>query len=172
MLSEPLKKINVVCPICKTQNIINLPSKIINNASRLTAISVPKGKICRHQFQLFIDKNFSIRGYQKVDYEVNKDNSAKLKTNFVSSLELYSSSKNENTKIEIPHAKLKKMDYKTRNLSDLERIYNEFWDVIDDDNLTFHELILKDKRRKAAMIIENLQKYDVEFEETLQNITN
>ena len=50
MLSETFKKIHVICPECKTRDIIDLPSRIISNASRLTAISIPKGKICDHHF--------------------------------------------------------------------------------------------------------------------------
>jgi len=33
----------------------------------------------------------------------------------------------------------------------LKKIYNEFWEFIDDDNLEFKELILKDNRRKEAL---------------------
>ncbi|MFX0073522.1 MAG: hypothetical protein ACFFAO_20795, partial [Candidatus Hermodarchaeota archaeon] len=34
--------------------------------------SVPKGLICNHNFQAFIDKNFIVRGYQKIDFELSK----------------------------------------------------------------------------------------------------
>jgi hypothetical protein len=35
--------------------------------------------ICEHHFQLFIDKNFAIRGYQKVDFQANDAKSQKSK---------------------------------------------------------------------------------------------
>ncbi|MEJ2277681.1 MAG: hypothetical protein P8Y70_08025 [Candidatus Lokiarchaeota archaeon] len=33
---------------------------------------LPSGLVCEHSFQTFVDKNFLIRGYQKVDFELSK----------------------------------------------------------------------------------------------------
>ncbi|MFX1313020.1 MAG: hypothetical protein ACFFHD_10445, partial [Promethearchaeota archaeon] len=72
-------KIQVICPICKTADIIGIPEKHVKNNNRLITVSIQKGLICPHHFQVFLDKNFQIRGYQKVDLELNKENSIQLR---------------------------------------------------------------------------------------------
>ena len=59
----------VVCPTCKAKKELKIPIKIINQAKQLTTVSIPAGAVCEHSFQSFIDKNFIVRGYQKVDFE-------------------------------------------------------------------------------------------------------
>ena len=66
---ETYQGITVICPNCKTKKEINIPSKIINQAQQLTTISIPSGAVCEHGFQAFVDKNFKVRGYQRVDFE-------------------------------------------------------------------------------------------------------
>ncbi|MFX1599147.1 MAG: hypothetical protein ACFFB6_00970 [Promethearchaeota archaeon] len=66
---ETYQDILVICPTCKIKKELNIPSKIINQAQHLTTISIPSGVICEHSFQAFVDKNFIVRGYQKVDFE-------------------------------------------------------------------------------------------------------
>jgi hypothetical protein len=58
-----------VCPTCKSKKELKIPSKIINQAKQLTTVSIPSGAVCKHGFQSFVDKNFVVRGYQKVDFE-------------------------------------------------------------------------------------------------------
>jgi hypothetical protein len=69
---ELYKEILIKCPICETKNKLKMPYKIINQSKQLTTISIPSGLICNHSFQAFIDKNFKIRGYQKIDFEFSK----------------------------------------------------------------------------------------------------
>lgn len=69
---EDLASIHVVCPSCKSQKNLNIPTKIINQAKQLTTVSIPSGAVCEHGFQAFVDKNFAVRGYQKVDFEFYK----------------------------------------------------------------------------------------------------
>ncbi|KKM27532.1 hypothetical protein LCGC14_1573810, partial [marine sediment metagenome] len=69
---EELASIHVVCPSCKSKKDLNIPTKIINQAKQLTTVSIPSGAVCEHGFQAFVDKNFSVRGYQKVDFEFYK----------------------------------------------------------------------------------------------------
>ncbi len=76
-LPKIVQSIKISCPICNSTKEIDLPLEIINESKHLTTISISKGKICDHHFQLFIDKNFVIRGYQKVDFEVNNVNTQK-----------------------------------------------------------------------------------------------
>ena len=55
-------KIQIVCPICKTRDLIGVPKRELNKSSHLTTISIQKGLICSHHFQVFVDKNLQIRG--------------------------------------------------------------------------------------------------------------
>jgi len=69
---EDYANIHVVCPTCKATKDLKIPSKIINQAKQLTTVSIPSGTVCEHGFQSFVDKNFAVRGYQKVDFEFYK----------------------------------------------------------------------------------------------------
>ena len=69
---EPMKPVNLVCPICKGKKTIKVPESVIKESKQLTTISIPKGLVCDHHFQAFIDKKFIPRGYQKVDFTINK----------------------------------------------------------------------------------------------------
>ncbi|MFO8017051.1 MAG: hypothetical protein R6U96_00305 [Promethearchaeia archaeon] len=61
--------VSVVCPKCNRDFTVKIPKNIINEAKQLTTVSIPRNLGCEHHFQIFIDKNFTVRGYQKVDYE-------------------------------------------------------------------------------------------------------
>jgi len=67
-LDEQIREISIICPDCKNSNKITIPVKVINQSKQLTTVSIPSGLVCEHGFQAFVDKNFKIRGYQKVDY--------------------------------------------------------------------------------------------------------
>ncbi len=69
--NDTLENVRIECPICLCKKILNIPVQIINHSKQLTTISVPAGFVCIHSFQAFIDKNFVIRGYQKVDFELS-----------------------------------------------------------------------------------------------------
>ncbi|MFX0188458.1 MAG: hypothetical protein ACFE8A_12070 [Candidatus Hodarchaeota archaeon] len=71
-LDEQIREISIICPECKNSNKITIPVKIINQSKQLTTVSVPSGLVCEHGFQAFVDKNFKIRGYQKVDYTLSQ----------------------------------------------------------------------------------------------------
>ncbi|MFX1279236.1 MAG: hypothetical protein ACFFA3_07450 [Promethearchaeota archaeon] len=66
---ELFENIRVVCPTCNKSKELKIPSKIINQSKQLTTVSIPSGAVCEHSFQSFVDKNFKVRGYQKVDFE-------------------------------------------------------------------------------------------------------
>ena len=65
-------KVKITCPVCKIQKELKFPKSVIKEARQLTTISLPKGLLCDHHFQAFIDKNFRDRGYQKVDVDLNE----------------------------------------------------------------------------------------------------
>ena len=59
------------CPICHTKKKLGIPQQIFNNNKGLIAISIPKGLVCDHTFQSYIDRHFNVRDYLKIDYEVS-----------------------------------------------------------------------------------------------------
>ncbi len=67
-----MKDIVVQCPICKGKKNLEIPSQIINQSNQLSTVSIPSGLVCNHTFQAFVDKNFRVRGYQKVDFELSR----------------------------------------------------------------------------------------------------
>jgi hypothetical protein len=66
---ELLQDIRVICPTCEASKALKIPTQIINQSKQLTTVSIPSGAVCKHSFQSFVDKNFKVRGYQKVDFE-------------------------------------------------------------------------------------------------------
>ena len=158
--------IEVICPVCKSKKVIQIPKSVVNQASQLTTISVPQDKVCQHHFQLFIDKNFSIRGYQKVDFQLNPGDEKKekrlkpsYKEHFVNSLDLYqsiNSEKNTSKNIsEKPKFRQKVSNFEDnfnkKNNMTLQQIYEEFWEFIDDNNEIFSKFINNDKKRRTLL---------------------
>jgi len=115
------KNVSISCPICQAKKIIKIPISIIDQSKQLTTISIPRGKVCKHHFQTFVDKNFRIRGFQKVDYEVKKQDP-----------------KNE------------KSETLGKTMS-LKEIYEEFWEYISDKNEVFRKFIANDTRREKNL---------------------
>ena len=69
--SEEKKKIHVVCPICNSDDYIFIPAMAISGAGKgLTSIFCPVDTICEHSFQIFVDNNGIVRGYETSDYEL------------------------------------------------------------------------------------------------------
>jgi len=166
------KKIQIICPICKTRDLIGVPERELNSSSHLTTISIHKGLICPHHFQVFVDKNLQIRGYQKVDFELNNENSKKLR-NGIKAFKQSEQECKEAFKNLIPDDKsLKhlsatygksrenkrlKQDIVVKNEKlSLKDIYEEFWELIDENNEGFREFIIYDKRRKNSSTNSNL----------------
>ena len=160
---EYVKKVQIVCPICKVKEIITLPSRIIRNTTHLTTVSIPKGKVCKHHFQIFVDKAFNIRGYQKVDFELpaSKKAAQKNKRIFTNGFDLYKSH-NENQS---------NLNYSMNDREvKLRKIYDAFWEVIDDENEEFKKFILKDIRRMNKLqLIEKVKDDTTKFVEIISN---
>ncbi len=68
--NESSHEIRVVCPVCSTSKMLKVPIKVIKQSKQLTTISIPSKLCCDHSFQSFVDKNYKVRGYQKVDFEI------------------------------------------------------------------------------------------------------
>ncbi|NVM16486.1 MAG: hypothetical protein HWN80_02140 [Candidatus Lokiarchaeota archaeon] len=152
-------KVKITCPVCKVKKELKFPKSVINEARQLTTISLPKDLLCDHHFQAFVDKNFIVRGYQKVDFEFETKKSVEYKAdvkflnkndnelfeniifegNFV---EFNPVRKNNRDSHPLPNNTEKVLGKRSR-----KDIYNEFWEFIDDRNINFKEFIEKDKRR-------------------------
>jgi len=148
-----LKKISIACPVCKAKEIIEIPISIIDKSKQLTTISIPKGKICNHHFQLFIDKNYIVRGFQKVDFELCDKKTPNQKGIDLNSLN------NDNRKNSVAVAATLQQN---RKIMSLKEIYEEFWEFITDDNELFQKYIEEDKRRKEHL--NNCQILDIQRE--------
>ena len=169
------KKIQVICPICKTRDIVSIPASTLNKDSQLITISVHKGLICPHHFQFFMDKNFQIRGYQKVDLELNQENAIDLRNNVKvfnlsekKSSELFEklifkgdSIKFEpfNSHKEMEIKDIKQNDFRVSKRMTSKEIYEEFWEFIDHTNEIFLKFIINDKRRTKHRIISNIKEF-------------
>jgi len=157
------KSVLFICPICKIKKQVNIPKSIISEAKQLTSISISKDIVCDHHFQAFVDKNFVVRGYQKVDYQIenqtNEKDGLSLSIRKESDEELFNNLILEENYLEYKpkrrfpqntekfsndtqkiHSKEKKMN--------LEDIYEEFWEFISEDNEEFSEYVRKDTRRR------------------------
>ncbi len=59
------------CPVCHINGRMDIPPEVIENKQAgLVTINVPRDYVCPHAFQVFIDRNNVIRGYQKSDFQV------------------------------------------------------------------------------------------------------
>ena len=168
-------KIEVICPICKTRDIVGIPTSRLNKKSQLTTISVHKGLICPHHFQFFMDNNFQIRGYQKVDLELNNANSTKLRNG----VKAFNLNENKDTDLfeqlisegeKVKCKSFERKDNKTINgpkqelISKKKRmtqkeIYDEFWEFIEDNNFIFYEFIINDNRRPKSSLNSHIREY-------------
>ena len=151
--------VTINCPVCKSCKVLKFPKSVISKSRHLTTISLPKGLICDHHFQAFLDKNFAVRGYQKVDFEFENKQDQKEHAD----IQLFSGNENELFDRLIVEGNYVgyKPDVKKNNVvkqksqeskkhvskRSLKEIYNEFWEFIDDNNSEFKEFISKDKRR-------------------------
>jgi hypothetical protein len=150
------QKLQIVCPICKTRDLIGVPKRELDKSSHLTTISIHKGLICPHHFQVFVDKNLQIRGYQKVDFELSDENSKKLR-NGVKAFNQNEKEEKEVFKNLGKDANILKSIDTVKKVEEikvgdkrktLKEIYDEFWEFIEEDNEIFQKFILNDKRRQ------------------------
>lgn len=168
IIPKVTKKIQVICPICKSKDIIGIPESKMKTKSQLITISIHKGLICPHHFQIFLDKAFQVRGYQKVDLELDQEKMKSLR-NGVKVINKYEDNEDELFKTLIldgnnvkyyplNHPSNQKLDIKkpkiilNKEKMSLKDIYEEFWEFIDNDNEEFQEFIVRDKRRKTFFI--------------------
>lgn len=64
-------KVHVICPKCNKSDYILIPKGTLSGSGRgLTKILVPDTTICEDSFQIFVDKNGAVRGYETPDFEL------------------------------------------------------------------------------------------------------
>ncbi len=172
LIPNRTNKIQVICPICKTSDLIGIPRSRLNRNSNLNTISIHKGLICPHHFQVFIDNNFQVRGYQKVDLELNQENSKNLRNGVIAYNEIEKNSQiafenlilNEksvkfiplNSKNDKKSGNIEKKIKQQKKKMTSKEIYEEFWEFIDENNEFFLEYIIKDNRRQKSSINPNI----------------
>jgi len=177
IIPKVTKKIQVICPICKSKDIVGIPESRVSSNFQLTTISIHKGLICPHHFQVFIDRNFQIRGYQKVDLELEQDNIKNLR-NGVKAFNPHEEDDKElfeNIILEGNSLKYSPLNYDgnekatftkveivpRKKYMTLKEIYEEFWEFIDGENEEFRDFIINDKRRKKfPMDCEYIENYN------------
>nr|MDO8116053.1 hypothetical protein [Candidatus Sigynarchaeota archaeon] len=70
-MTVEVKQVKVICPVCQATTSIEIPVFLVNEAQDgVLKVQVPQGACCpKHSFMAFIDKKFTVRGYQNVDIE-------------------------------------------------------------------------------------------------------
>lgn len=156
------KKVRVICPVCKISGEVGVPEEKVLNNNSTTTISVPAGLICEHHFQAFLDRNFAVRGYQRVDVDLaeinNSVNKVAQESEFVfPPLEVSNYPQNGATYEDFENCikelyrkqqagEFEPIDNKPKTLRE---IYLDFRVLIPDNNKEFSQFIEKDPYRKT-----------------------
>ncbi|MFX1339420.1 MAG: hypothetical protein ACFFDK_12480 [Promethearchaeota archaeon] len=86
-MKSHVKSIEIKCPICQAVNKIDVPEAILAQKKFGTIkIQIPMGVVCsEHQFIIFVDQEGIIRGYEKIDLEmqISTEESAKEKSGVI-----------------------------------------------------------------------------------------
>ena len=65
-------KIHVVCPVCNKSNYIYLPKEdILRSQKGLSSVFIHSKLVCKHSFQIFVDKKGKVRGHETPDFELS-----------------------------------------------------------------------------------------------------
>lgn len=68
---EETKRIRVICPVCEKSEYLEVLISVLKSSGKgLTTILIPDNTVCSHSFQIFVDKNGAVRGYETPDYEL------------------------------------------------------------------------------------------------------
>ncbi len=64
-------KIRVVCPVCSKSGYIYLSRQGFSGSARgVSSVLISNSTICEHSYQIFVDKNGAVRGYETPDFEL------------------------------------------------------------------------------------------------------
>ncbi len=160
-------QIQFICPVCKSEKSLKFPKSIVGKAKGLTTMSIARSLVCEHQFQAFVDKNFVVRGYQRVDFEFEKiktEQKHESKSRLKDDKELFENLFLEGNYLEYrPNRKQENKEFKEiaiqtkpgEKIKPLQEVYDEFWEFIDENNKMFRDFIRNDERRKDGRSINN-----------------
>ncbi len=70
---------HIVCPKCNASEDFTFSKSKVNTVDFLTTILFPIGRICEHQFNVYIDIHGDVRGYQAIDFIVPSFEESQLK---------------------------------------------------------------------------------------------
>lgn len=150
-------RVEFICPVCKSKKLLDVPNSVIAEAKQLTTMSIARGLVCDHQFQAFVDKQFQVRGYQRVDFEFENrrsreknSNNEKNEDDFFKSIILegnYVEYKPKKARNNVKTSRENNQNKSAKRKMSINEIYNEFWEFIDDNNEAFRDLICLDSRR-------------------------
>jgi hypothetical protein len=65
-------EIAISCPKCKKRDFISIPESLKGEFKGLLRIFIPKDIICSHKFVINLDMNFSVRGYERIDIQLDE----------------------------------------------------------------------------------------------------
>ena len=86
-----MKKISIICPICKKFKRTTIPPEIFSiDEGSLLKLPIPIGKICDHSFVVILDYHFKIRDYEIINSEIDFQNFQK-KQKIIKPLSAFSS---------------------------------------------------------------------------------
>lgn len=70
-MTVEVKAVKVICPACRVEKQIEIPVFVVTESQDgMVKIQVPQGAVCKeHSFMAFVDKKFTVRGYQNADIE-------------------------------------------------------------------------------------------------------
>jgi len=167
-------KVKVICPVCKSQKELKFPKSVINKSRQLTTISIPKGFICEHHFQAFLDKNFTVRGYQKVDFDFAFDLVKKKKgKKIIDDNRLLNNLLLEGNYIEYNTDKKNFINQKKKNLFITEEVIDSPKIVKSLEKNSFLDYSNKRKKKTLKEIYEEfwefIDKDNINFKEFIQN---
>jgi hypothetical protein len=67
----PSKETMIQCPQCHTQKNIEIPGYVFSQKrSGLIKIQLRTGQVCNHEFVAFVDQKGTVRGYEKIDFQL------------------------------------------------------------------------------------------------------
>ena len=76
-------QVAIICPSCNTPSNIDVPETLVEKSTRgIVSINVPAESICKHNFQFFLDRKGSVRGYQRIDFQLDLKSSIVTWTEF------------------------------------------------------------------------------------------
>lgn len=154
---EKWTPIQLQCPVCKEQKLIEIPERIINQENNLTNISIPKYKICEHAFMVSVDKKFKVHDSEYVDFDLNTLGLPnKLKPYDIDVFRIKSNLRPEML-IDTLHACFlkKKVLLLSKKLKSLNKIITDFFIYLFQDSFKI-DISIKNKREYKK----NKKKYD------------